>query len=130
MRLLADENFPGRAVDALREAGHDVVWVRSAAPRTRDIDLLAWAAREGRVLLTFDKDFGEIGAIYRICRSRTAWCFFASSCHRATLVSGSPRLSCHGTIGSAISRSLNHVVSACVRCRSRHPSEAANSHLP
>lgn len=60
MRFLADENFPGDAVAALREAGHDVVWVRAAAPGTSDKDVLAWAERENRVLLTFDKDFGEL----------------------------------------------------------------------
>jgi predicted nuclease of predicted toxin-antitoxin system len=60
MRLLADENFPGAAVDALRDAGQEVVWVRTASPGTSDVEVLAWAAREGRVLLTFDKDFGEI----------------------------------------------------------------------
>jgi predicted nuclease of predicted toxin-antitoxin system len=25
-----------------------------------DSDVLAWAVREGRILLTFDKDFGEL----------------------------------------------------------------------
>ena len=60
MRLLADENFPGAAVDALRDAGHEIVWVRTTAPGATDIDVLAWAARERRTLLTFDKDFGEI----------------------------------------------------------------------
>jgi len=60
MRFLANENFPGAAVAALDAAGHDVVWVRIAAPGTTDSDVLAWAAREGRILLTFDKDFGEL----------------------------------------------------------------------
>ena len=32
MRLLANENFPAEAVDALRSAGHDVAWVRTDAP--------------------------------------------------------------------------------------------------
>jgi predicted nuclease of predicted toxin-antitoxin system len=58
MRFLANENFPGAAVVALGADGHDVVWVRVAAPGMRDPDVLAWAAREGRILLTFDKDFG------------------------------------------------------------------------
>ena len=31
MRLLADENFPGDAVTALRAAGHDVLWIRTEA---------------------------------------------------------------------------------------------------
>ena len=33
---LADENFPGAAVTALGAAGHDVVWVRIAAPGMTD----------------------------------------------------------------------------------------------
>jgi predicted nuclease of predicted toxin-antitoxin system len=60
MRFLANENFPGDAVIALKAAGHDVVWVRTAAPGSKDNDILAWAQRDGRVLLTFDKDFGEL----------------------------------------------------------------------
>jgi predicted nuclease of predicted toxin-antitoxin system len=60
MRFLADENFPGAAVAALHAAGHDVVWVRIAAPGVADREVLEWAAREHRILLTFDKDFGEL----------------------------------------------------------------------
>ena len=63
MRLLANENFPGAAVRVLEKAGHDIVWVRTAAPGTSDPDVLAWAMREGRVLLTFDKDFGELAGV-------------------------------------------------------------------
>src|SRR5262245_47887286 len=60
MRFLANENSPGDAVTALRAEGHDVDWVRTAAPGINDEDVLAWAVREMRVLLTFDKDFGEL----------------------------------------------------------------------
>jgi predicted nuclease of predicted toxin-antitoxin system len=60
MRFLANENFPGKAVTALVAAGHDVVWVRNAAPGMSDPDVLAWAVRVERILLTFDKDFGEL----------------------------------------------------------------------
>jgi predicted nuclease of predicted toxin-antitoxin system len=60
MRFLANENFPGTAVAALIAAGHDVVWVRNAAPGMSDPDVLAWAMRDQRTLLTFDKDFGEL----------------------------------------------------------------------
>jgi hypothetical protein len=60
MRFLANENFPGAAVIALAADGHDVVWVRATAPGMGDPDVLAWAVREERVLLTFDKDFGEL----------------------------------------------------------------------
>src|SRR6266702_7086591 len=60
MRFLADENFPGAAVRALQAAGNDVVWIRTAASGSSDPDVLAWAARDERILLTFDKDFGEL----------------------------------------------------------------------
>ena len=60
MRFLADENFPGDAVAALRMAGHDLDWVRTDAPGSLDPDVLARAVRENRILLTFDKDFGEL----------------------------------------------------------------------
>ena len=60
MRILANENFPGDAVMTLRQRGHDVVWVRTDAPGSRDIEILARAQREDRIVVTFDKDFGEL----------------------------------------------------------------------
>ncbi len=60
MRFLANENFPGAAVEALRAAGHDVVWARIEAPGSTDDSILAKAVQESRILLTFDKDFGEL----------------------------------------------------------------------
>ena len=60
MRFLADENFPGAAVAELRAAGSDIVWIKTEAPGIRDQEVLAWAARDERILLTFDKDFGEL----------------------------------------------------------------------
>jgi len=36
MRILANENFPGDAVAALRLHGHDVAWVRTDAPGSSD----------------------------------------------------------------------------------------------
>ncbi|HZD90093.1 MAG TPA: DUF5615 family PIN-like protein [Pseudolabrys sp.] len=62
MRFLADENFPGEAIERLKAAGHDVVWVRTFAPGIADSEIVAWAARDGRVVLTFDKDFGELAS--------------------------------------------------------------------
>ena len=60
MRLLADENCPLPLVTRMRERGHDVAWVREVQPGAADEDVVARARRETRVLLTFDKDFGEI----------------------------------------------------------------------
>jgi hypothetical protein len=44
MQLLAKENIPCEVIDALRQAGHDVAWVRAEAPGSRDEDVL-WPAR-------------------------------------------------------------------------------------
>jgi predicted nuclease of predicted toxin-antitoxin system len=60
MRLLANENFPGIAVEALRARGHDVAWVRTDIPGASDQDVIHRAVAENRVLMTFDKDFGEL----------------------------------------------------------------------
>lgn len=60
MKFLANENMAGAAVTALRAKGHDVVWVRTDAPGSRDEDVLSRAVSEQRVLITFDKDFGEL----------------------------------------------------------------------
>lgn len=60
MRLLANENFPLDAVTALRENGHDVAWIREDARGTSDEQILRRAQQEERILITFDKDFGEL----------------------------------------------------------------------
>ena len=60
MRLLGNENFPSEAVDLLRSRGHDVFWVRTDAPGSNDQEVLARAVAEERILMTFDKDFGEL----------------------------------------------------------------------
>ncbi|MDW8326957.1 MAG: DUF5615 family PIN-like protein [Anaerolineales bacterium] len=60
MRFLADENFPGDAVAALLKLGHDVIWIRTEAPGISDPEVLAHAQADDRLLLTFDKDFGEL----------------------------------------------------------------------
>jgi predicted nuclease of predicted toxin-antitoxin system len=60
MRFLANENFPLDAVEVLRLGGHDVGWVRTDAPGSPDAVVLARAQAETRVLLTFDKDFGDL----------------------------------------------------------------------
>jgi predicted nuclease of predicted toxin-antitoxin system len=60
MLFLADEDFPGIAVRWLVESGHDVVWARTRLPGHTDAHLLAVAQRESRVVLSCDKDFGEL----------------------------------------------------------------------
>jgi predicted nuclease of predicted toxin-antitoxin system len=60
MRFCANENIPEDCVVWLRQAGHDVTWIREIAPGSIDTEVLARALTENRLLITFDKDFGEL----------------------------------------------------------------------
>jgi predicted nuclease of predicted toxin-antitoxin system len=60
VRWLADECVDAMLVARLREAGHDVSYVMEIAPRATDADVMARAYDEDRLLLTEDKDFGEL----------------------------------------------------------------------
>jgi predicted nuclease of predicted toxin-antitoxin system len=60
MHILANENLPLDAVVLLRSDGHDVWWVRSEAPGMTDREVLHRATLDDRLIVTFDKDFGEL----------------------------------------------------------------------
>ena len=60
MNLLADESIEGQVVQRLRSEGHSIEWIAEIAPGASDAEVLAMAATTGRVLLTSDKDFGEL----------------------------------------------------------------------
>ena len=60
MQFLANENLPLDVVEAVRKIGHDVAWIRTDAPGSKDRDILKRAVSEQRILLTFDKDFGDL----------------------------------------------------------------------
>lgn len=70
MNLLADENIPASIVRALLDDGHDVVWIRNEAPGIPDIEVLHLAHRKNRIILTFDKDFGELAVRDRVAPCR------------------------------------------------------------
>ncbi len=63
MDFLANENFPLLSVRLLREAGHYVVGIIQEAPGSKDEDILKRAYTEKLIILTFDRDYGEL--IYR-----------------------------------------------------------------
>ena len=63
LRLCANENIGEAAVMSLRQAGHDVLWIREVSPGISDESVLARAQTERRLLLTFDRDFGDL--VYR-----------------------------------------------------------------
>lgn len=60
MRLLANENVSSETIEALRSLGHDVASSGADAPGATDREVLARAGREDRIVITFDKDFGEL----------------------------------------------------------------------
>jgi predicted nuclease of predicted toxin-antitoxin system len=60
VRWLADECISARLVKRLRDEGHDVAYAAEMAAGVIDTDLIALANRDGRLLLTDDKDFGEL----------------------------------------------------------------------
>ncbi len=58
LRFLADESCDFAVVCALRVDGYDVLAVSEVMHRSDDRELIDFASREKRVLLTEDKDFG------------------------------------------------------------------------
>lgn len=68
MKILADENIEAAMIDWLRRSGNDVVWAAEAFSSEADSSVLGAADQAERVLLTRDRDFGEL--VYR--EGRTA----------------------------------------------------------
>jgi predicted nuclease of predicted toxin-antitoxin system len=60
MRWLADENIPRSATAMLRERGEDVRAIGEAHAGMTDRDVLNLAVAEARILLTFDRDHGDL----------------------------------------------------------------------
>src|SRR6201988_4807349 len=60
MNFVADESCARPVIQALREAGHDVVAIAEIARGATDDQVLERALKEKRVLITEDRDFGEL----------------------------------------------------------------------
>ena len=60
MNVVADEGVDQAIVSTLREAGHSVLSVAESMPGAADSEVLAKAQSAGTILLTTDKDFGEL----------------------------------------------------------------------
>lgn len=89
MNLLADECVAAEIVARLRADGHVVETVGDAAAGIDDEEVLSRAAGSGRVLVTADKDFGEL--VYRLGRAHAGVVLLRlaglSGAERADLVS-------------------------------------------
>ena len=66
MNFLANENFPKPSLQILLNEGHDIRSVGDLRPSISDEEVVSWAKEEDRVILTFDKDYGEIVFRYKI----------------------------------------------------------------
>ena len=64
MKVLLDTCVWGGAKKDLVSAGHDVIWTGDWDKDPGDEEILAYAKREGRVLDTLDKDFGELAIVF------------------------------------------------------------------
>lgn len=66
MNILADESIDRQIVERLRADGHDVAAIAELAPSITDDEVLAMANARNALLITADKDFGEL--VYRLGR--------------------------------------------------------------
>ena len=63
MKLLLDSCIWGGSKAPLEAAGHDVVWAGDWSPDPGDDEILKEAHDGGRILVTLDKDFGELAIV-------------------------------------------------------------------
>ena len=60
MRIVADESVEAYVIVALATAGHEILDICIASPGIGDDEVLRIAFARGEVLLTNDKDFGDL----------------------------------------------------------------------
>jgi len=100
MKLLLDACVWGGAKNQLAKAGHDVEWAGDWIEDPGDEAILARANVEGRVLITLDKDFGELAVfrgaphqgIIRLvdfgARQQAGLCVYVLECYATELAHG------------------------------------------
>ena len=60
MKLLANENFPYKSIYYLKEKGYDVLSIGMDNPSILDSEIMKIAINEERIIMTFDRDYGEL----------------------------------------------------------------------
>ena len=75
MRFLANENIPAASVQLLRQSGHDVLYAVEHLPSLDDAVILHRAHEEQRLLITFDRDYGEVGVQAPVARAGRGFLF-------------------------------------------------------
>lgn len=85
MKFLVDASSDARLVLHLRDRGHDVTRVGWDYPRSlADVEVLAIARREERILITDDRDFGEL--VFRLCRPHAGILYFRLNTTRLSVL--------------------------------------------
>ena len=59
-QFIADENIPKESVDILKKQGVDIISITEFALGLGDTEILDLANKRGRIVITFDKDFGQL----------------------------------------------------------------------
>ncbi len=100
MKLLLDACVWGGAKQELDDAGYDVEWAGDWPEDPGDEEIPARAHREGRILVTLDKDFGEMAIVRDVphsgilrlvsvpARQQAAVCSWVLGKHRKDLQAG------------------------------------------
>ena len=60
MKFLANENIPLATIIKLRNEGYDVAAVCEDFPSIKDEAVILFASTENRIIITFDRDYGEL----------------------------------------------------------------------
>lgn len=60
MKFLADENIPLELVQKLQRENIDIASMSLISPGVSDAEVLEYARKERRVLITLDQDFGQL----------------------------------------------------------------------
>jgi predicted nuclease of predicted toxin-antitoxin system len=64
MKILLDTCVWGGACKALKVAGYNVIWTGDWEKDPGDMEILSYAYNERRILITLDKDFGELAIVH------------------------------------------------------------------
>jgi predicted nuclease of predicted toxin-antitoxin system len=68
-RVLLDQGLPAGSALILREQGWDTIHVREVGlSAAEDVEILAFAASQSRVMVTLDRDFPQILALTHAAR--------------------------------------------------------------
>lgn len=57
---MANENFPYKSIYYLKEKGYDVLSIGMDNPSVLDSEIMKIAINEERMIMTFDRDYGEL----------------------------------------------------------------------